>query len=92
MTVTPWKPPTFRGVARTVRLSPMRADTLECLCRGMANKDIADALLICENTVKTHVKDLIKALGARDRLHAAVLALTGQVRIEVGAAHERRAA
>lgn len=92
MTVTPWRPPTFTGQPRTVRLSAMRADTLECLCRGMTNRGIGDALLITEDTVKSHIRHVLRTLGAHDRLHAAVLVLTGQVRVEVGDAHERRAA
>ncbi|MCM5572350.1 two-component system response regulator NarL [Burkholderiaceae bacterium FT117] len=48
---------------------------LRCLSAGMSNKLIARELGIAEGTVKVHVKSLLKKLGFRSRLEAAVWAV-----------------
>jgi DNA-binding NarL/FixJ family response regulator len=51
-------------------LSPRELEVLECLARGMSNQEIAGALCISENTVKTHVSHLLSKLGSSDRAGA----------------------
>lgn len=41
---------------------------------GQANPEIAAALHVSRETIKTHVTNVLDKLGARDRTHAAVLA------------------
>jgi len=41
----------------------------------MANKVIADQLAITEETVKSHVTNILSKLGANDRTHAVTIAL-----------------
>src|SRR3970040_2361224 len=48
---------------------------LDGLAQGLSNKPIARNLDISEATVKVHVKNLLKKLGFRSRLEAAVSAL-----------------
>jgi two-component system response regulator DevR len=48
---------------------------LELLPRGLTNNEIGDRLGIGENTVKTHLRNLMRKLGARDRVEAAAIAL-----------------
>ncbi|HEX2195470.1 MAG TPA: response regulator transcription factor [Actinomycetota bacterium] len=48
---------------------------LELLPRGLTNQEIGDQLGIGENTVKTHLRNLMRKLGARDRVEAAAIAL-----------------
>jgi DNA-binding NarL/FixJ family response regulator len=48
---------------------------LELLPRGLTNHEIGDHLGIGENTVKTHLRNLMRKLGARDRVEAAAIAL-----------------
>lgn len=54
-------------------LAEMRV--LELLPQGGRNRDIADALCVSEQTVKTHVSHVLAKLGARDRAHAAAIAM-----------------
>lgn len=48
---------------------------LELLPRGLTNHEIGDRLGIGENTVKTHLRNVMRKLGARDRVQAAAIAL-----------------
>lgn len=48
------------------------------LCRGLSNREIADALVITESTAKVHVRHILKKLGVTTRaraMHAAQEAL-----------------
>jgi DNA-binding NarL/FixJ family response regulator len=50
-------------------------EVLDLLAAGNSNKLIAKALTISEETAKTHVRNIIAKLGARDRTHAVTLGL-----------------
>ena len=79
---------TRRLIARFVATQPARSavpDRLEVLtarerevlimiARGLANTEIAQALVVSEATVKTHVGRIFTKLGARDRAQAVIAA------------------
>jgi NarL family two-component system response regulator LiaR len=57
------------------RLSPREVDVLTALARGRSNKEIATELGIGEQTVKTHVSNILDKLHLQDRTQAAIFAL-----------------
>jgi DNA-binding NarL/FixJ family response regulator len=48
---------------------------LTLLAQGMANKEIARSLSVSEATIKGQVRNILSKLGAKDRTHAAMIAL-----------------
>lgn len=57
-------------------LTGREGDVLELIAKGCTNKVIARKLDITEGTVKGHVKHILKKLGCRSRVEAAVWALS----------------
>ncbi len=53
-----------------IRLSRREADVLIQLAAGCTNQEIADRLSILPTTVKTHLRNAMRKLGARNRVEA----------------------
>ncbi len=65
-------------------LTNAEKNVLHLLAVGKANKEIAFDLLVSENTIKTHVKNIFDKLGVSDRTTAATTAIKrGLVRIDI---------
>lgn len=56
-------------------LSVREIEVLKFVALGQSNKEIARSLGISEDTVKSHMKNVMTKLGANDRTHAVTLAL-----------------
>lgn len=56
-------------------LTPRELEVLACIARGRSNYEIAQKLLIGEQTVKTHVSNILSKLHLADRTQAAIYAL-----------------
>ncbi|OWQ44574.1 DNA-binding response regulator [Roseateles noduli] len=56
-------------------LSAREVEVLGEVAAGGANKQVADRLGVSEETVKSHMKNILVKLGASDRLQAVVIAM-----------------
>ena len=56
-------------------LSDREMEVLQCVVRGMSNKEIAGLLQISHQTVKNHVTSILRKFGVEDRTQAVVYAL-----------------
>ena len=57
------------------RLTERELEVLRLVARGMGNRDIAKALVISENTVKNHVRNILEKLQLHSRIEAAMYAV-----------------
>jgi PAS domain S-box-containing protein len=60
-----------------LRLTPRQAEVLELLERGRSTRQIADELQISIETVRNHVRHVLRAVGAHSRLEAVAIASHG---------------
>jgi two-component system NarL family response regulator len=57
------------------RLTRRELEVLRLIARGLSNKDIAAELVIAENTVRNHVRNILEKLEVRSRVEAAMYAV-----------------
>ncbi len=62
-------------------LSKREREVLQCIVRGLQNKEIARILVIAESTVETHLGNIYQKLNVGNRTEAAIVALRADVEV-----------
>jgi DNA-binding NarL/FixJ family response regulator len=64
-----------RATQRTPSLSARERQITELLAAGMTGEEVAERLVLSTETVKTHIRNAMTKLEARNRVHAIAIAL-----------------
>lgn len=70
--VKPDEPAALAGPIR--ELTPRQAEVLSYLARGYTTDNIADVMGVATDTVRNHIRELLRKLGAHSRLEAVTIA------------------
>jgi LuxR family transcriptional regulator, maltose regulon positive regulatory protein len=75
------------GRTRSGSLSERECEVLEQIARGHSIEDISSDLFLSPHTVRTHIKNILRKMGARTRAHAVAMAISDGIidRRRVGA-------
>jgi DNA-binding CsgD family transcriptional regulator len=57
----------FKKAQEDYHLSKREVEVLQCVCRGLTNKEIAETKFISEYTVKDHIKKIMRCMGVNSR-------------------------
>ena len=78
----------FNGGRHTPEFTERQYAVLVCLCQGDPNKVIGRKLGMTETTVKVHVREIMRKLGASNRTQVAIAAAV-QAQLKAESAHFR---
>lgn len=67
------------GIKIKKNLTERELEVSQYVVKGKTNKEIAQILMITHHTVKAHVASIIRKIGVKNRLDAALLAVTNGI-------------
>ncbi len=77
-----------RATARVPQLSPREREIMNLMAEGMTAEQIGAKITVSIETVRTHVRNVIRKLQARNRVHAIAIALErGEIQLEQPGQH-----
>jgi DNA-binding NarL/FixJ family response regulator len=70
------------SVRRQPTLSVREREIIQLLAEGLTGEEVADRLVLSSETIKTHIRNAMTKLEARNRVHAIAIALrAGEIRL-----------
>ena len=66
--------PDLAAASKLRELTPREREVLDLVARGLSNRAVAEALVVEESTVRTHVKRILGKLGLKDRVQVVIYA------------------
>jgi DNA-binding NarL/FixJ family response regulator len=77
-----------RATSRVPQLSPREREIMHLMAEGNTAEQIGDRITVSVETVRTHVRNVIRKLQARNRVHAIAIALErGEIQLEQRGTH-----
>lgn len=70
----------IRRIIRSYPLTPRECEVTEYVCLGYNTPNIADALDVSPSTVRTHMRNVLRNVGADSQAHLLSMVLQGVVR------------
>jgi len=64
--------PSYKDVRAIDDLTRREREVFDLMAQGMSNREIAEALVVEESTIRTHAKRVLAKLGLRDRIQAVI--------------------
>ena len=75
-----------RATAQVPQLSPREREIMHLMAEGLTAEQIGGQITVSVETVRTHVRNVIRKLQARNRVHAIAIALErGEIQLESNA-------
>jgi DNA-binding NarL/FixJ family response regulator len=65
---------TSGAVSAELTLTARQREILQLIAQGLSNREIAARIHLSELTIKSYIEEILLHLGARNRVHAAILA------------------
>ena len=70
----------IQAAPQTGQLSDREVEVIDLVANGLTNGEIGKRLFLSEETVKSHLRNVLAKLGAKNRAHAVALAFrTGRL-------------
>ncbi len=80
-----------RATARVPQLSPREREIMHLMAEGNTAEEIGGQITVSVETVRTHVRNVIRKLQARNRVHAIAIALErGEIQLDDAGGREGR--